>query len=119
MSRYKVPDLWWAVWPYTPPPVCGGRRPTVELRTVDQTRPRRQVDASDLLPCPFCGGPAAFDRRGTARQSCIVSCETCGCTLETAETFASGAAWNERALQRQPHADTHADDEPDPQPDRG
>ena len=44
MSRYKVPDLWWAVWPYTPPPVCGGRRPTVELRTVNQTRPRRPVD---------------------------------------------------------------------------
>lgn len=49
-----------------------------------------------LKPCPFCGGEAEFERRGTGRQSCIVACTECGCRLETSETWSSGQAWNQR-----------------------
>jgi hypothetical protein len=51
---------------------------------------------SELKPCPFCGGEAEFDRKGTSRVSCIVKCTDCGCTLETGETWASGQSWNTR-----------------------
>lgn len=50
-----------------------------------------------LLPCPFCGGDAAFERKGTHRQSCIVACRECGCRLETGEVWNSGNDWNTRA----------------------
>lgn len=49
-----------------------------------------------LLPCPFCGGEAEFERIGTARFSTIVTCQDCGCTLETGETFNHGKTWNTR-----------------------
>jgi hypothetical protein len=60
------------------------------------TRPDRQ-DGDGLLPCPFCGGPAIFERAGNARQSCIIKCDDCGCKLETNEVFHQGTAWNTRA----------------------
>jgi Lar family restriction alleviation protein len=51
----------------------------------------------ELLPCPFCGGKAKFERIGTPRQSCIVVCEDCGCSLETGEQgFSCGMNWNQR-----------------------
>lgn len=50
-----------------------------------------------LLPCPFCGGEAHFERVGTNKVSCIVACEDCGASLETGETWDSGANWNTRA----------------------
>lgn len=50
----------------------------------------------DLLPCPFCGSAAEFEREGTQRYSCIVQCTMCGCSLETGETWNSSAAWNQR-----------------------
>lgn len=50
----------------------------------------------DLLPCPFCGGEAGFERLGSMRQSCIVACSQCGARLETGEVFKCGTAWNQR-----------------------
>jgi len=50
-----------------------------------------------LLPCPFCGGEAAFERKGDRRRSEIVSCLDCGCLLETNRTFDHGRDWNTRA----------------------
>lgn len=54
------------------------------------------MSSVDLLPCPFCGGKAAIERPGTARQSCIVACEDCGCRLETGEVWNMGERWNTR-----------------------
>jgi hypothetical protein len=51
---------------------------------------------SELKPCPFCGGEAEFERKGTSKVSCIVKCTDCGCTVETGETWASGQSWNTR-----------------------
>lgn len=51
-----------------------------------------------LKPCPFCNGKADIIRMGNHRQSMIISCEDCGCTLETGETFISDSlSWNSRA----------------------
>ena len=50
-----------------------------------------------LLPCPFCGGEAEFERMGTPRQSCIVACTDCGGRLEASEEGAAcGSQWNDR-----------------------
>jgi Lar family restriction alleviation protein len=50
-----------------------------------------------LLPCPFCGGEAEFERLGTRRQSCIVVCIDCGCRLESADQDDNcGVSWNTR-----------------------
>lgn len=49
-----------------------------------------------LLPCPFCGGKAAVERQGTARQSSIIACEDCGGRLETGEIWSIGDRWNTR-----------------------
>ncbi len=54
----------------------------------------------ELKPCPFCGGVAEFERIGTNRVSCIVTCGDCGCMLETSETNAScGEGWNTREIE--------------------
>ena len=52
-----------------------------------------------LLPCPFCGGEAEVEQKGTTRQSHIISCTDCHCSLETNETFGAGALWNKRQPQ--------------------
>lgn len=50
-----------------------------------------------LLPCPFCGGRAEFERTGTPRHSCIVRCTNCGCSHESSdENDESGESWNRR-----------------------
>ncbi|HUX47009.1 MAG TPA: Lar family restriction alleviation protein [Desulfosporosinus sp.] len=50
-----------------------------------------------LLRCPFCGGEPEVVRKGTSRQSHIISCTECGCTLETNETGDfCGGQWNNR-----------------------
>ena len=54
------------------------------------------VPENELKPCPFCGGNASFERVGTARVSCIISCDDCGCTLETGEVWNCGQTWNRR-----------------------
>jgi Lar family restriction alleviation protein len=51
---------------------------------------------ADLLPCPFCGHKAEFEREGTARHSCIVACTSCGARHESGDTWNSGASWNRR-----------------------
>jgi Lar family restriction alleviation protein len=53
---------------------------------------------SELLHCPFCGGSANFEQKGTPRVSCIVACDDCGARLESGDTGSNcGAAWNRRA----------------------
>jgi transcription initiation factor TFIIIB Brf1 subunit/transcription initiation factor TFIIB len=51
-----------------------------------------------LKSCPFCAGKAELIRVGSNRKSSIVSCEDCGCTIESSSTGDnSGDAWNMRA----------------------
>jgi ribosomal protein L37AE/L43A len=51
----------------------------------------------ELKECPFCGGEAEFDRIGTSRQSEIVKCTDCHCTLESSDQdHYSGSSWNTR-----------------------
>lgn len=54
------------------------------------------IDIGKLTPCPFCGGEAEVERRGTGRYSTICRCTECGCSLETGETFDHGRTWNSR-----------------------
>lgn len=54
------------------------------------------VPEKDLLPCPFCGGKAKYERMGSARNSCIIGCTKCGCRLETGEVWSCGETWNIR-----------------------
>lgn len=42
---------------------------------------------SELKPCPFCGGSAGIEKRGTHRQSMIISCHSCGCDLESGDVI--------------------------------
>lgn len=53
-------------------------------------------EPTELLRCPFCGDSLIqVERVGTSRQSCVVSCEQCGCRLESNENgFCK--AWNTR-----------------------
>ena len=67
--------------------------------------------AKTLLPCPFCGHEANFEREGTGRHSCIVSCGWCGARHESSdEGEQSGSSWNQRATQ--PKADERGSAEP-------
>ena len=51
----------------------------------------------ELLPCPFCGGDAGFERTGNRRRSCVVICLDCGCRHESPdEGPRSGTSWNTR-----------------------
>lgn len=51
----------------------------------------------ELKPCPFCQGSASIERYGDRSQSTIYSCDWCGATLETGETFNHGDMWNHRS----------------------
>lgn len=53
--------------------------------------------ANELKPCPFCGGKANIERYGNSKVSTWYTCEDCGASLETGETFNHGAQWNRRA----------------------
>jgi transcription initiation factor TFIIIB Brf1 subunit/transcription initiation factor TFIIB len=53
-------------------------------------------DSAVLAPCPFCGGEAEVEQQGTNRQSHIIACTNCGCSLETWETWNAGSLWNTR-----------------------
>lgn len=55
-----------------------------------------------LLPCPFCGSEAEFERHGTNRQSSIVACQECGARVETSETWNEGQLWNTRTHAQTP-----------------
>ncbi len=57
-----------------------------------------------LLPCPFCGSDAEFERVGTPRQSTIVSCTSCAAMLESNEEWDHGRFWNTRMSQTSDHA---------------
>ena len=53
----------------------------------------------ELKPCPFCGGQAYIEQRGTPRQSCIVECGSCGLRHDSGdEGDRCGTSWNRRAL---------------------
>lgn len=62
-----------------------------------------EQERSELLPCPFCGGEPYMEQWGNNRQSCIIACQDCGCSMETGETgHDCGGMWNQRAaLQSQ------------------
>lgn len=51
--------------------------------------------SNTLKKCPFCGGEPDVIRYGTNRQSALVSCSNCSCTLESNEEGA-GHWWNTR-----------------------
>jgi Lar family restriction alleviation protein len=53
-----------------------------------------------LKPCPFCGGQAEFERKGTARHSTIITCTNCGATLETGAEWDHEREWNERPADK-------------------
>lgn len=50
----------------------------------------------NLKPCPFCGGSASFERIGDKRQSTIVRCDMCGCSLESGDEWNHCSSWNRR-----------------------
>ena len=55
---------------------------------------------SKLLPCPFCGSDAEFERLGTGRCSSIVVCTECGCRVESNEVDDfNGDHWNRRVTE--------------------
>lgn len=54
------------------------------------------IPEDELLPCPFCGGRATYERMGSARHSCIIECGHCGCSMETGEIWSCGEQWNTR-----------------------
>ena len=53
-----------------------------------------------LKLCPFCGGYPEIIRTGTSRRSMIISCEDCGCTVESGDivglTEPKDWSWNTR-----------------------
>lgn len=54
--------------------------------------------ASDLKPCPFCGGEARFETYGGT--ACAVVCQTCGCgtpTMRLDDGMIAADLWNRRA----------------------
>jgi Lar family restriction alleviation protein len=64
-----------------------------------------------LLPCPFCGGQAEFERTGTSGHSCIVSCGNCGARHESGDEYEnSGSSWNSRAALAAPSVEPVAPD---------
>jgi hypothetical protein len=54
----------------------------------------------ELKPCPFCGGDAEIERPGTSKQSMIIACLDCGCTVESGDVVGFTAVkhylWNKR-----------------------
>lgn len=55
------------------------------------------IGEDGLLPCPFCGGAAEYERLGTPRASTVISCTQCGCRLESAPpTWDQAMDWNRR-----------------------
>lgn len=57
------------------------------------------VPENKLKPCPFCGSKAKYERMGSAMQSCIIACQTCGCRVETGEVWSCGERWNTRSSE--------------------
>lgn len=55
------------------------------------------MSAPELKPCPFCGGEAEVEQKGSNRRSHIIRCQDCNCSLETGETWNAGAQWNTRS----------------------
>jgi len=53
-----------------------------------------------LLGCPFCGGEAEVERKGSARASMIIACTNCGGRMESGDVYGltkpESWAWNRR-----------------------
>jgi predicted RNA-binding Zn-ribbon protein involved in translation (DUF1610 family) len=65
-------------------------------------------DQERLSACPFCGGEAEIERKGTARASMIVACTDCGARVESGDVYGlthpERYAWNRRAQAPTPEA---------------
>ena len=67
-----------------------------------------EPNATDLKPCPFCGGQAYYTRSVNGSQMHYVGCSTCGFEFKAQEVHHADtsldcltrdivAAWNQRA----------------------
>ena len=64
----------------------------------------------NLLPCPFCGGEAEYERIGTLRYSTIVVCTDCGARHESGDAGEiAGVSWNNRPAENKIKADAVRD----------
>ena len=65
-----------------------------------------------LLPCPFCGGEAEIQRKGSHRASMIVTCTNCGCKVESGDVYGlttpERMEWNRRSKISQHNAQVEA-----------
>jgi len=73
----------------------------VNIKCEDYQMPKEikgKEGTQELKPCPFCGGEAKIERKGTRGQSMIISCVDCGCTLESGDVFGltNILKWNKR-----------------------
>lgn len=76
----------------------------------------KRIDDNRLLPCPFCGEPAAIwyfpqHDRPLLKEAYYVGCtnDNCGCELDHPGAFKSlddaVSAWNRRPLEQEPILD--------------
>jgi len=64
------------------------------LNTTDQDK---VPEPTRLKNCPFCGGEPEVTRTGSGRQSSVIECTNCGCTVEANESdWNTGMQWNRR-----------------------
>lgn len=61
------------------------------------------MSKDELKACPFCGGEAEIERKGTQRASMIICCVNCGCKVESGDVFGmtdpAYYTWNTRPAQ--------------------
>lgn len=56
--------------------------------------------SEELKPCPFCGGEAEIERKGSIRASMIIACLDCGARVESGDVYGltkpESYKWNTR-----------------------
>jgi len=61
---------------------------------------KQAAQTPELLPCPFCGGQAEIERKGTHRQSMQYACTNCGARCEAGDVYGltspANYKWNNR-----------------------